>query len=196
MWTHPRDTIRQLLGNSPLYVELLLVGGSGVVQSIIQAMSNQVGTKVPGPTILLAVLVVGTLWGLFQLHVVAVPLYFIGRWTGAPASFADLRTALAWAAIPQVAILPFWILGTLVFGRFLYIDAARVMTSMPIAALAQGLLSLATLVCVCWWIVLQVFGLAEAQHVSAWRALGHLLAAGVMLGVAVLLIVMVFIIRA
>jgi hypothetical protein len=139
--------------------------------------------------ILLGTLVLGAIWGLLQLHVIATPLYYVGKWTGAPARFADLRTALAWAAIPQVAILPFWVLGTLVFGRFLYVEPELAMARMPLAVLAQGLLSLATLLCGGWWLVLQVFTVAEVQRVSAWRALGNLLAAVAMVAVAVTLVV-------
>jgi len=191
IWTHPRATVRELLGHSPLYVELLLVAGSGVIQSIVQGMSNHVGARLPGFIILLGTLVIGTLWGLLQLHVIATPLYYVGKWTGAPARFRDLRTALAWAAIPQVAILPFWLLGTLVFGRFLYVEPELALARMPLAVLAQGLLSLATLLCSGWWLVLQVFTVAEVQGVSAWRGLGNLFAAVAMIAVAVVLVVFV-----
>src|SRR5437016_10455153 len=85
IWLHPRATVRGLLGESPLYLELLLVAGSGVVQSMVQATSTQVGARVPGSTILLMTIVVGAAWGLLQLHVVATLLFLVGRWTGAPA---------------------------------------------------------------------------------------------------------------
>jgi hypothetical protein len=141
--------------------------------------------------ILLATLVIGAAWGLLQLHVIAIPLYYVGKWTGAPARFRELRTALAWAAIPQVAILPFWVLGTLVFGRFLYADPEVALVQMPLAVLAQGLLSLATVICFGWWLVLQVFTVAEVQGVSAWRALGNLIAATAMVALTVTLLVFV-----
>jgi hypothetical protein len=154
-------------------------------------MSNHVGARLPGFMILLWTLVIGAVWGLLQLHVIATPLYYVGKWTGAPARFGDLRTALAWSAIPQVAILPLWVLGTLVFGRFLYLEPEVVLTRMPFAVLAQGLLSLGTLVCCGWWLVLQVFTVAEVQGVSAWRALGNLIAAVAMVAGAVTLLVFV-----
>ena len=189
IWTHPRATVRQALSHRRPYLDLLLVAGSGVVQSIVQALSNHVGARLPGFMILLGTFVIGALWGLLQLHVIAIPLYYVGRWTGAPARFGDLRTALAWAAIPQVAILPFWVLGTLVFGRFLYMQPELTLARMPLAVLAQGLLTLATVLCAGWWLVLQVFTVAEVQGVSAWRALGNLIAAVGMVGVAVTLVV-------
>ena len=189
IWTQPRATVRQVLGHSPLYLNLLLVAGSGVVQSMVQGLSNHVGARMPGYLILLGTLLIGAVWGVFQVHLVATPLYYVGRWTGAPARFADLRTALAWAAIPQVTILPFWVIATLLFGRFLYVDPRLALTRMPLAALAQGLLSLATFVCGGWWLVLQVFTVAEVQHVSAWRALGNLVAAVLIVAVAVLFVV-------
>src|SRR5213592_589358 len=53
IWLHPRPTVRGLLGKSPVYLELLLVAGSGVIQSMAQATSSHVGGRVPGSTILL-----------------------------------------------------------------------------------------------------------------------------------------------
>jgi hypothetical protein len=144
--------------------------------------------------ILLGTLVVGAVWGVLQLHVIATSLYYVGKWTGAPARFADLRTALAWAAIPQVAILPLWVFGTLVFGRLLYVEPELAMARMPLAVLAQVLLGLATLLCGGWWLVLQVFTVAEVQRVSAWRALGNLLAAVVIAVAVILVVVLVFIV--
>ena len=195
IWVHPRTTVRGLLGNSPLYVELLLVAGSGVIQSMVQGNSNQVGARGPGSVILLATLGIGAIWGLFQMHLVATLLYLVGKWTGAPAQFSSLRTALAWAAVPQIVILLFWVLGTLIFGRLLYVDPELAMAQMPLVALAQGLLLLGTLVCGGWWLVLQVVGVAEVQHVSVWRALGHFAVAGLMLGAVAILIVLVAILR-
>ena len=194
IWVHPRATVRGLLGRSPLYIELLLVAGSGVVQSMVQATSTHVGARAPGSLILPMTLVIGAVWGLLQLHLVATLLFFVGRWTGVPAVFPSLRTALSWAAIPQVAVLPFWVVATLVFGRFLYMDPELVMGPMPLAVLAQVLLSLATLVAAGWWIVLQVVGVAEVQHVSAWRALGNFLVAGLMFGVGVVAVVVLTIV--
>ncbi len=190
MWLHPRATVRELLNTSSLQVELLLAAGSGILQSIVQGISNNVGVRFSSAMIVLSTVVLGATWGLLQLHVFAVTLYLVGRWTGAPAQFRHLRTALAWAAVPQVAMLPFWLLGTLVFGRFLYVDPQAAMARMP-AVLAQVVLALATLVCCGWWLVLEVFAVAEVQRVSAWRALGNFVAAALVCGVVVVLLVLV-----
>src|SRR5437879_12605056 len=126
IWVHPRATVRGLLGRSPLYIELLLVAGSGVVQSMVQATGTHVGARAPGSLILPMTLVIGAVWGLLQLHLVATLLFFVGRWTGVPAVFSSLRTALSWAAIPQVAALPCWEVATRSFCRFLCIYTALV----------------------------------------------------------------------
>src|SRR5260370_42152628 len=56
---------------------------------------------------------------------------------------------------------------------------------MILPALAQGLLGVATLVCGIWWLVLQVFTVAEVQRVLAWRALANFVVGLVSLGVTV-----------
>lgn len=193
IWLHPRVTIRALVASTPLYQVLLLAAGSGVVQSMVQGYSNHIGARFSGPTILLATICIGGIWGLLQLHLFASLLYLVGRWTGAPSPFTTLRTALAWAAIPQIVLLAFWMPATLIFGRFLYMPPGMVAPRMPLALIAQGLLSLATLFCACWWLVLQVLTVAEVQGVSGWRALGHFVVAGLMVGVTALLVVVVVI---
>ncbi len=193
IWLHPRVTIRALAASTPLYQVLLLAAGSGVVQSMVQGYSNHIGARLSGTIILLATICIGGVWGLLQLHFFAGLLYLVGRWTGAPSPFSTLRTALAWAAIPQIVILALWMTATIVFGRFLYMPPEMVAPRMPLALLAQGLLSLATLVCACWWLVLQVLTVAEVQGVSGWRALGHFVVAGLMVGVTALLVVLVVI---
>jgi hypothetical protein len=190
IWVHPRATVRSLLGTSRLPRELLLACGSGVVQSMVQAMGNGVGARLSRPVILLTTLVLGSVWGLLQLHLLAGVLYAVGRWTGQPAAFRHLRTALSWAAVPQVAILPLWLIGTLVIGRRLYVDYGDT-PPMILPALAQGLLGVATLVCGIWWLVLQVFTVAEVQRVSAWRALANFVVGLVSLGVTVVVAVLV-----
>ena len=191
MWLQPRATVRGILSSSSLGKVLLLAAGSGAVQSFVQGYSTHVGNRGPVPGILIVVfaLVIGSVWGLLQLHVVAGALYLVGKWTGAPASFSSVRTALAWAAVPQTAVLPIWVGATLIFGRFLYAEPQLALANMPVALLAQALVSIATFICAVWWLALQVLVVAEVQRVSAWRSLGHFALGGLMLAVVVLIII-------
>jgi len=105
---------------------------------------------------------------------------------------SQLRIALAWAAVPQVVVVAIWIIGTVLAGRFLYMDPDRAVASgAGWTVLTIAFTNLASAVCAIWWLVLSVFTVAEAQGGSAWRALGTMILAALILGVVALLAIVV-----
>jgi hypothetical protein len=165
---------------------------SGIAQSLVQAQSNEVGARASAASILALAVPIGAAWGLLQLVVLASSLYLVGRWTGSSATFAQIRAVIAWAAVPQAALLVCWLAGTALWGRLLYMNPD---VAAPIggASFALGLLAigLATLTCVIWAFVILVKGLAEARGGSAWQALGNIIVAGLMVGVAAMVVAVI-----
>jgi len=145
------------------------------------------GARVPLPTIAIAAIGIGAIWGPVQILVIGGLVHWVGRWTGTHGSFRDLAIAFAWAGVPQVAILALWAVATLPFGGLLYlsIDSAIAAHAAPLV-LAIGVLSLGTAILLLWWFVILIQAIAETQVISAWRALGHLALATLILGVAIL----------
>jgi len=189
IWTRPRAAIRGVVDQGRLLAAVLLSVGSGVVQSLVTGANHQVGARFTAPVILLIAVGVGTLWGLFQLSLLAGLLYIVARWTGSAVPFRQLWTALGWANVPQCAALVLWLIGTLILGRSLYLDPEVVGATAPLSALLIGLVALATGICWIWWAVIVVKGVAEVHHVSAWAGLGHVLGAFAILMVAAIVLV-------
>jgi hypothetical protein len=148
------------------------------------------GARAPLGVILLAALVIGALWGPLQILLMGGLVHVVGRLTGAAGTLRGTLTAIAWAGVPQAAILAVWVIATVPFGRSLYVSAdAVVALRSPLLLLTIGLLSLVTLVLLCWWFVLVFKAIAEAQSVSAWRALGHIVGASATVGVVAMLVI-------
>jgi hypothetical protein len=160
---------------------------SGIAQCLVEGQHNGVGADGPALLILLIASLGGAVWGVVQLHLLTALLYLVGLWTRGPATFRQLRTVIAWAAVPQAVVLVCWLVGTAVFGRLLYLRTDS-LGSNPPPTLAFGmfLIGLTTFACALCSFGILVQGLAEAQGVSAWKATGSIIGA-VMLGVVVLL---------
>ena len=190
IWIHPRSTVRELLVAPSGLTIWVLAMVSGIGQSLVQGAQNNVGAKAPVLTILSVSALVGAIWGLLQLHVLALLLYLVGRWTSGKATFQQVRAVIAWAEIPHVVLVASWLLGTVFFGRLLFVNTEALGASPPPALLfGMMLVYLTSLVCLSWSFVILVQGLAEAQGMSAWKSLGSILTAGLMLGVVALLVV-------
>jgi len=196
VWTQPRITVREQITRGPGAAVWILPILSGIAQTLVRASSNNVGLRAPIGFILALAFPIGVAWGLVQLYLLAGLLFVIGQWTDERATFTHLRIALAWAAVPQVLLLLVWLLGTAVAGRFLYIqelDRVAAAGAGSASIITFGLVSLLTVVCALWWFVLTVFGVAEAQGGSAWRALCTLILSAIMIGVAVAVLVLLII---
>jgi len=168
---------------------------SGIGQSMVQSAQNNVGVRAPVLMILPATALVGAIWGLLQIHILTWFLWAAGRVTNGPATFRQVRISLAWAQVPHVVLVVCWLLAAIVFGRLFFLNPDNLGLNPPMLLLA-GITAvyLVSAVCVAWSLVLLVLGFAEAEGVSAWRALGTVLVTLVAFGIAAL-IVMLFVIR-
>ncbi len=192
IWIRPRATIRALLDAPPRVWVWVLPILSGITQSLVQAQSNGVGARASATVILALAVPIGAAWGIIQLFVLAASVYLVARWGGSTATFAQIRTVIAWAAVPQVALLVCWLTGTALWGRLLFLNP-EIATSMggPLFALGVLVISLATVTGVIWSFVIMVKGVAEARGGSAWQAFGNIIVAALMVGVAAMLLVAV-----
>jgi len=156
---------------------------------MVQGAQNNVGAKAPLLVLLPVCALVGAIWGLLQMHVLALFLFIVGRVTTGPATFRQVRMVLAWAEVPHTVLVACWLLGAIVFGRLFFLNPEGLGLNPP-PALLLGMLFvyLVSLVAVSWSLVILVKGLAEAQGISAWAALGSLLLAGLILGVSVVIV--------
>jgi hypothetical protein len=196
MWTRPRETVRQQLETDPAKFVLLLAILGGISGAYDEAkfasddMAYRIG-EFAGLTIF------GGIVGVFYLFFMGWLAAVVGRGLGGVAYAAQVRTALAWSYIPSVWLLPLTagialsiaVLGPeVVYGAF--VGEAREdfdFAALPLWLMAIGAVGLITLV---WQIVITCKAVGEAHQFSAWRGLGTLLLAGVVVVGAVMALVL------
>lgn len=165
LWTHPRQVIREIVDNRPQYLVLPLVIGGGAAEALSQAFRGD-AAGVPGPLILLAVVVLGGLFGLIGLYVLGWLYRWVGSWLGGQGSLEQVRAAVAWAGVP------------LLIGGVLGLLAGA-------AGIRQGVgpdvFVIIGLILGVWQLVISCHMLGEVHRFSAWKGFGTLLIPGALL---------------
>lgn len=169
IWTEPRATIRRIVSRDPKYwvVGLAVLSGSSAMVSPLQDTSDT-------PISLLATLVIAATIG----PLVALATLWIGAWMvrrlghaflDGTASPEEMRAALAWANLPQVAMLPVGLLCAALFGPGVHV---RDVDSIPPLVIPFVLLALVATV---WGTWIAANTTAEVQgYRSAWKGFWNL----------------------
>jgi hypothetical protein len=115
-----------------------------------------------------------------------------GRWLGGNAYPIEVRAALAWSAVPQIwgAILQFFKLVLIVYVLYAnatntYVSSSALLTTLGVFLLLESVIGV-------WSLIVTLQSLGEVHSFSAWRALGTVLLAGVVIFVANLVLSCVF----
>lgn len=170
IWTTPRATLHRLL-DRPEHQSILLAALSGVYGALAVADANNLGDL--GDTLLMLGLavVLGAGGGVLLLYGSARLVEWTGRRLGGVADGQEIRTALAWAAVPFLAGLALYAVQLLFYGEdlFLTLDAS------PGLDLGLAGFALLRLVLQAWSVVIVVGAMAEAQRLEIWRAVVNLL---------------------
>jgi hypothetical protein len=178
----PRKTIRRILGENSSPPVLLLACLTGVVASLNTGGYRWVGDRLPLWTVLVIAVLWGPISGLGLLWVWSVAVRWSGAWLGGHATRSQVRTALGLSAVPYAASLVVWIAALSMAGTDLFTsDTARLGDdSFPwtVTDLAAVLLPVLAL----WSAILACHAVSEVQgYHSAWRGLGSLVIAGMMI---------------
>lgn len=171
MWLHPRRTIRQIVETDPERLVLLLAAVGGIAQALANAESKSNGDKVSLTSVLLISLILGPLMGVFSLWLGSIILRWTGGWIGGQADARRVRTALAWANVPQIWSLLLWIPALLLFGAELFTKATPIIEASSLLSALYLVFSIGTAVIGVWSFVVFLHSLGEVQGFSAWKAL-------------------------
>ena len=171
MWLHPRRTIRQIVETDPERLVLLLAAVGGIAQALANAESKSNGDKVSLTSVLLISLILGPLMGVFSLWLGSIILRWTGGWIGGQADARRVRTALAWANVPQIWSLLLWIPALLLFGAELFTKATPIIEASSLLSALYLVFSIGTAVIGGWSFVVFLHSLGEVQGFSAWKAL-------------------------
>lgn len=171
IWTAPRGTIRAILAADPKRYVLLLAAIVGVGETLSRASSRSMGDTWPVWAIFGLALTLGALGGVISLYISGAVLGWSGRLLRGHGDSEHVRSAVAWAAIPQLVALALWLPDLVLYGEEMFSTYSPRMDSNPAPLLIIGVIQL---ILSLWALFLLVKTLAEAHRFSAWRSIGAL----------------------
>jgi hypothetical protein len=188
IWLHPRRTIRAILNRDVTYMVLAIAAVGGISQVLGRMADRNAADKISFPVILLMAAVIGPIGGILGLYFGSWLLRVTGRWLGGSASGEEVRCSVAWGSVPAVWGSILWVPAIALTGSGLF------KSEMPesigqiavLMALALLIVQVATAI---WSLITGLHCLGEVQGFSAWRALGNMILAGVIVMVPVIVLI-------
>jgi len=188
MWTKPRATIQQIVDTDPERLVLVLAAIVGFSQALDQN-AHMMGDTSEWPIIFLIAAIPGSISGLIGLYIFSALIRWTGNWMSGNASSQNIRAAMAWSSVPMIWALILWIPKLVLFGLFTtetpIIDASP---SLTFIFFGFGVIELTVVI---WAIVVFLKCLGQVQGFSAWKALGNVFLAGLVVIIPIVLVVLV-----
>jgi hypothetical protein len=183
IWTHPRETIRQIVKENPKRSLFYLAAIYGFAALLSTFQSLALGSHISAMAIFLIALIFSPLWGYIVFSVWSWVVMWTGKWLKGKGDFQKIRAAYAWSCVPLIGSGIVWILLILLFGASLFLNPP-VDQFLPRAGalLLMGLL-LAKVVFSIWSLVIYLNALSEVQGFSILRAIGNVIIAGILVSV-------------
>lgn len=176
IWIHPRETLRSILQRNPrrliIWLAILASILSFFASEAMAGTGKMFESSQSALAFTAAAIIIGALIGLFHLYFGGWLLRLTGGWLGGQGNFTEVKCAIGWANYPAI-----------VFNIAFLFKAA--LWSVPPLAMIFALIGGVLWV---WNLVIYVFLIAEAHKFSAWRSLGAILLAAVLI-FAVLVII-------
>ncbi len=174
IWLSPRETIRRIVEWNPNYCVIWLACLAGIGQVLDRSTMRDLGDKVPLAVLFAIALIGGPLVGLLQLYISSLLIRWTGRWLGGVATLRQLIAA--------------WLIA----GRELFTKQTPYMDAHPVLLIMLTALSVVEVILGVWSFVTTCHTVAEVQgYRSAWRGLGNMLLAGLVVSAALLMILLI-----
>ena len=189
IWTRPRATIQQIVDSDPTRFVLVLAALNGVDEALYRASDRSVGDGLDLPVILLAAVTVGPLAGIASLYIGGALIRWTGSWLGGQASSQHIRAALAWGLVPALWVALLWIPELLLVGPELFTtETPRMDANAGLAFALLGMFAVEAVGAV-YSLVTILKCVGQVQGFSAWKALGNVLLASLVIVVPILAVV-------
>lgn len=188
IWRRPRATIQQIVDSDPTRFVLGLAALSGVDEALNRASGRSVGDDLDLSVILLTAVVFGSLGGILSLYIGGALVRWTGSWVGGRASSQDIRAAIAWGLVPALWVSLLWIPELLLVGAEMFTtETPRADANASLAFIILGLVTI-EMVGSIYAVVTVLKCLGQVQGFSAWKALGNVLLAGLVIVLPLLII--------
>lgn len=131
MWFRPRKTIRHVVLFESEWWVLGLGAAAGTARALNRAAARDLGDRLSLEVIVAVCLILGPALQLISIYLGGGILRFCGGLFGGKATFAEVRSALAWGALPQAAMLLPWILVLGICGREMFVSSKPILLTYP-----------------------------------------------------------------
>jgi len=184
IWFHPREVIFRIMESNPQMYVSVLICLYGVENVLDRSVARGLGERMPLGGILLVACVAGPLIGFLMVWLYSHLLSISGKWLDGRADPEELKTAIAWAQVPIVAVLALWIPLILIMGKDVFTLDVPQYEENPTIYLATSFIEIAQLILGLWAFVLLCNTVAEVQQYhSAWRGLINVVLAGILFAI-------------
>ncbi len=191
MWTKPRATIQQIVDTDPERLVLVLAAIAGFSQTLDQNARMSGGDALGWPIIFLILAIAGPISGLIGLYIGSVLIRWTGNWMSGNASSQNIRAAMAWSSVPIIWALILWIPGLVLFGQELFTTETPIIDATPSLTFIFVGFGVIELTVGIWVFVVFLKCLGQVQGFSAWKALGNVFLAGLVIIIPIVLVVLV-----
>jgi hypothetical protein len=179
IWTQPRATIHHQLEKNPREWIVILAIVNGLLSGV--AWWTTLWTKYPdkplyhSPLFVTLLIIAGAIMGLISLYVGAWLYRMTGKWLGGKGDYTDVKCAVGWSAYPYLISGIFSILNALTVEKY------------PAISFIFGIIAVVLMI---WALIISLKMIGEAHKFSAWRALGAVLLAAVLVFIVFLIILL------
>jgi hypothetical protein len=170
VWLRPRRVFRELAAHPIGLVDHLLGAAQGTVSMLGYCRATDFGTKFGLGQIFFTAAVVGAVFGIAGLHIMAAIYARLGSRVGRMTTRRQAVHVLAYGSVPMVASLGIWVLTALIAGEVTFVQAPKDVDDFVNVLLGMQFLSYVLLLM--WSVVLQVMGFSEILAVSNVKAFG------------------------
>jgi hypothetical protein len=188
IWMRPRDTIRGIVKTNRNHHVIPLAIGGGIVQTLDQAASRNAGDQLSLSAILAIAIVAGPIAGLVGLYFWGWLLGLAGRWIGGHAENDEVRAAVAWAMVPVIATIPLLAIQVGFLGHEVFTTQTPYLDSRPELGLVLAATGILEVILGIWSFVASLKCVGEVQGFSAWKALGSMFVAALLIVIPLILL--------
>lgn len=169
IWIAPKATLKYILDYCPDKYVLILIVLGGIAKSIDRASNKGMGDHMSTSTILIITTIGGGLFGWISYYLYAWLLEVTGKWLKGNATFAQIKTILAWASVPIAASLILLIPELYVFGdNFFKSEVYSYEWNSTVALLIFGIIELT---CGVWSLIILIKGIGLVQNFSVGKSI-------------------------
>jgi uncharacterized membrane protein YbhN (UPF0104 family) len=188
IWLHPRRTISRRIAITPDPMVYLLAGLSGISTAFYRAVEHSSGDDASLERIVLGFVVSGVIGGIITMALVGFLCRATGKWIGGKASYRKIKTAYAWATVPAIVSLVFYVPMIAIYGNEIFSTYRPTIeeNSLPLRVVDFCRFGLNLWAFILFWLCL-----SEVQEFSVWKALGNIAIAFLVVMIIVLIFILI-----